>query len=78
MRIHCLIAIVLAVPVFSQIPATSKPSFEVASVKPSLSNESYMDGTAGGRFVATGIPLRMLITDAYGIRAIRSLVVQAG
>ena len=68
MKIGFMIAIVIVIPVFSQVPARPKPSFEVASVKPSLSNEGYMDGTPGGRFIAKGIPLRMLIGDAYRVR----------
>lgn len=51
----------------SQAPA-SRLSFEVASVKPSKSTgESAIDGSPN-RFVATGIPLRFLMREAYGVR----------
>jgi uncharacterized protein (TIGR03435 family) len=61
-------AFVIPIARISQLPRGTKPSFEVASVKPHLSGDSYMDGTPGGRFIASGIPLRMLITEAYNVR----------
>jgi uncharacterized protein (TIGR03435 family) len=68
----CLLNILLvALPLFSQTPAAPKLSFDVASVKPSVSRDGYMDATPGGRFIATGIPLRMLITDAYRLRGVQ-------
>src|SRR5262245_27101368 len=58
-----LAALALAVmPVSSQ----NKPSFEVASVKPSAPAGGPLTmGAAGGRFTATNVPLRLLIQLAY-------------
>src|SRR5262245_48236698 len=61
----------MAIPMFSQAPRATKPSFEVASVKRNVSGDSYMDGSAGGRFIARAIPLRMLITEAYNVRDVQ-------
>ena len=46
---------------------TTKPSFEVASVKPNRSGDlrARMEIQPGGRFTATNVSLRMLITNAY-------------
>jgi len=71
MKFRVTIILLAAFPLFSQSPATPRPAFDIASVKASLSNEGYMDATPGGRFVATGIPLRMLITDAYRLRNVQ-------
>lgn len=45
-------------------------SFEVASIKPNASNDHRVSIAMqpGGRFVATGIPLRLLIGQAYNVR----------
>lgn len=58
----------ISIPMLGQAPAETKPSFEVASVKPSVSRDAYLDGTPGGRFIATAVPLRLLITQAYRVR----------
>src|SRR5437762_10379305 len=59
---------VAATPIFSQAPAGTRPSFEVASIK---------SGTAGlreslvnqpGRFAANNVSLRMMIGFAYSLR----------
>jgi len=63
-----LIIAAIAIPILSQTLHEGKPSFDVASVKQNVSGVGYMDGTPGGRFIATGIPLRMLIVEAYGVR----------
>ena len=63
-------AAVIAIPVFSQAPGVSKPSFEVASVKHNTSGDNPVSimNQPGGRFVATGIPLKFLMTFAYRVR----------
>jgi uncharacterized protein (TIGR03435 family) len=58
----------IAIPIFSQAPAETKPAFEVTSVKPSMATDSYVSGTPGGRYVAVGVSLRLVITDAFRIR----------
>src|SRR5215831_194090 len=63
-------AIVAAViPLASQTPTQQKPSFEVASIKPNVSGDLRVSlGTqAGGRFTATNVSLKMLITNAYHV-----------
>ena len=52
----------------AQSPET-RPSFEVASIKPNKSGGSQraMGPEPGGRFGATNVPLRDLMTIAYGI-----------
>ena len=59
---------VLAIPIFSQAPVTVRPQFEVASIKihpPPLTR--ILVTNQGGRFVATGISLKMLVGRGYGI-----------
>src|SRR5215470_16461985 len=48
-------------------PQTKKPAFEVGSVKPNRSGDlrARMEIQPGGRFTATNVSLRMLITNAY-------------
>jgi uncharacterized protein (TIGR03435 family) len=55
-------------PVFAQ--SSAKPSFEVASVKPSKSDKRGMSWSAqpGGRFTATKISLAMIIRNAFGLQ----------
>ena len=56
-------------PMFSQTPSPTKPAFEVASVKASDSlQNSYITGSPGGRYVAVGVPIRMVIRDAFRLR----------
>jgi uncharacterized protein (TIGR03435 family) len=56
----------VAIPFLSQAQ-TQKPAFEVASVKPNGSGglRVRMEIQPGGRFTATNVSLRMLITNAY-------------
>lgn len=48
----------------------TRPSFEVASVKPNVTGDRRVSITTqpGGRFVATGVSLKTLIGFAYGVR----------
>jgi hypothetical protein len=70
MRVHVIICLVLGsigIPLFSQAPQDSKPSFEVASIKPNISGES--GGGAGPRgdgFFVTNLTLRSLLHYADG------------
>jgi uncharacterized protein (TIGR03435 family) len=59
----------VAIPMLSQAPSETKPAFEVASVKASDSlDNSYITGSPGGRYVAVGVPIRMVIRDAFRLR----------
>jgi bla regulator protein blaR1 len=61
---------VIALPLLSQAPAGTKPSFEVATVKtsdPGQRGSSIMN-QPGGRLVVSGMPLRALVTFAYRVR----------
>jgi uncharacterized protein (TIGR03435 family) len=69
-----IVSALIVIPIFSQTPGASRPSFEVASIKP------YADPGAGPRFFGfrgepggtriamTGVTVKMLITYAYRIR----------
>src|SRR5438876_4459691 len=58
----------IASSAFAQTPATERPSFEVASVKPNKSVEAGRGGLAQpGRFVRTANTLRQLIRTAYSL-----------
>lgn len=50
--------------------ASSQQAFEVASIKPNASgdNRIMIRMAPGGRFTATGITLKQLIAQAYGVR----------
>ncbi len=53
----------------AQSPASDGPSFEVASVKQNKSGDGFMRlGGPPGRFNATNVPFRQLITFAYQIQ----------
>src|SRR5271170_7410440 len=58
-------AVVLAGVLLAQPKA-----FDVATIKPNSSagNRNALLIQPGGRFVATGIPLKMLMTEAYNVR----------
>jgi uncharacterized protein (TIGR03435 family) len=60
----------IAFPNLSQTPGETKPSFEVASIRPNTSAEMGMSimNQPGGRFVATGMTFRFLMTFAYHVR----------
>jgi uncharacterized protein (TIGR03435 family) len=61
-------------PEQSSTAGSANPTFEVASVKPSKSNESPrgMRLQPGGRFAVSGMPLRDLIRFVYGSEAIQT------
>jgi uncharacterized protein (TIGR03435 family) len=72
-KIACLTSLaglVIAIPIFSQKPDAPRPSFEVATIKPNTSAELRIAILAqpGGRFIATGVSLRLLMGYAYGVR----------
>src|SRR5215475_4955414 len=67
----CLLAALVAVvPIFCQSPADAKPSFEVATVKPSDPEQrgAMIQNQPSERFVTKGTPLRVLITFAYRVQ----------
>ena len=55
---------------FLSIAACGAQSFEVASIKPNAANDHRVSirTQPGGRFTATGINTRLLMTEAFGIR----------
>jgi len=63
-------AFAIAAPVLAQAPGEARPSFEVASIKPNTSAQMGMSIgiQPGGRFVASGMTFRFLITFAYRVR----------
>src|SRR5579872_3687466 len=73
MRFAKLVAlgvVTVAVPVSSQTPTTAKPAFDVASIKPSApGTRQAITIQPGGRFVASGVQLRLLIAIAYHLQA---------
>jgi uncharacterized protein (TIGR03435 family) len=60
----------IAIPIFSQQADGTKPSFEVATVKPSGSSDNRISIMAepGGRFRVTNATLRMVMAVAYRVR----------
>src|SRR5689334_3670323 len=60
----------IAIPILSQQPNSPKPSFEVATVKPSASNDNRISimGEPGGRFRVTNATLKMVMGVAYRVR----------
>src|ERR1700722_10282554 len=53
---------------FAGAQSTLRPSFEVASVKPSGRDDRLMYRLQpGGRYLATGLTLKMLIANAYSV-----------
>jgi uncharacterized protein (TIGR03435 family) len=61
---------VVAIPMLSQSPGAARPSFEVASIKPSDPGQrgSSIMNQPGGRLVIRAVPLRALMTFAYRVR----------
>ena len=60
----------LFIALFFQQPAGTKPSFEVATIKPSTSGDNRIAilTQPGGRFVATNATLKMLMGTAWRVR----------
>ena len=59
---------VVAIPIFSQAPTGDRPQFEVASIKvhpPPLTQIGI--SARGGRFVATGFSVKMLVGRGYAV-----------
>jgi len=52
----------------AQTPSETKPSFEVAAIKANKRPGASVLNKAGSRFVATALPLRALIMEAYRVR----------
>jgi uncharacterized protein (TIGR03435 family) len=62
------IALAIA-PLLSQAPLATKPSFEVALIKPSAGDgRESLSIQPGGRFVANNVTLKMMIGFAYRLR----------
>jgi uncharacterized protein (TIGR03435 family) len=60
---------VVALPLFSQQAGGTKPSFEVATVKPSAAGDIRTYGPGpGGRFIATDVTLKTVMAIAYNVR----------
>jgi hypothetical protein len=70
-KVALVVAAIAIAAIFAaaQAPA-QRPSFEVASIKPSDPNQrgATIQKFVGGRFVAKGVSLRPLMTYAFGIR----------
>jgi hypothetical protein len=63
-----LAVVVIAIPMWPQTPAASKPQFEVASIKtmnPPVTQIGIQN--ANGRFVATGFSLKMLVGRGFAV-----------
>ena len=60
----------MAIPLLCQTPAAQKPSFEVASIKPSEPGQrgSRAQVQPGGRVVINNVAVRNMMTIAYGVR----------
>ncbi|HEY1756372.1 MAG TPA: TIGR03435 family protein [Bryobacteraceae bacterium] len=59
----------VAPPSFSQAPLAAKPSFEVASIKPSApGTRTQLMVPPGGRFAVNGVSLVLMIAAAYRVR----------
>ncbi len=59
----------VAPPSFSQAPPAAKPSFEVASIKPSApGTRTQLLVPPGGRFAVNGVSLVLMIAAAYRVR----------
>ena len=58
----------IATTAISQTPDETKPSFEVATIKPDTRLVPSSLNKVGDRFVAIALPLRPLIMEAYRVR----------
>jgi hypothetical protein len=75
-----IVAIIGAIPVFCQAPVGTKPSFEVATVKPAEPGQraSFFQTQPGGRLIIKNMPLRNLLVFAYNVRDFRWRAARAG
>jgi uncharacterized protein (TIGR03435 family) len=70
-RIAIVFALSIALAAHAQ---SSRPQFEVASIKPAAPNSLGQLGRApGGRLTATNVPLVLLIQNAYRVRSFQVL-----
>jgi bla regulator protein blaR1 len=60
---------VVAIPIFSQAPTGVRRQFEVASIKPTgpVVTQITIARQPGGRFIAQGFSVRMLMARAYSV-----------
>jgi uncharacterized protein (TIGR03435 family) len=68
-----LLAVLLPSGVWTQAPTATppEPKFDVASIKPNKSGEQDLNGRGfgRGRWDRTNVPVKLLILDAFGVRA---------
>ena len=68
-RLFAVVALV-SVPALSQTPAATSTSFDVASIKPGApGTRTDIKVEPGGRFIANGVPLGLLVAIAYHLQA---------
>jgi uncharacterized protein (TIGR03435 family) len=62
--------LVIVIPLLCQTPAEKRPSFEVATIKPSDPGQrgSQIGNQPGGRLVIRGVPVSGMMTFAYNVR----------
>lgn len=60
-----LALMIAAISALSQTAGPARPSFEVASIKGNSTARPHVGDEPGGRFIATGAPLTVLIGYAY-------------
>jgi len=67
----CLGIIVIVIPVLCQTPSEKRPSFEVATIKPSDPGQrgQQIMNQPGGRLVIRGMPVLGMVTFAYNVRS---------
>jgi len=60
----------LAIALAGTIAAFAQPAFEISTVKPNASNDNrvMLQIPPGGRFQATGVTLKLLMTEGYSVR----------
>jgi uncharacterized protein (TIGR03435 family) len=66
LALFTVVVVLTVIPLLSQTsPPAKKPSFEVASVKPSTDPQNPGIGVRGDRFFGSGVPLDVLMRWAY-------------
>ena len=70
LQVSVLVLISAIVSVAQDLPTASKPSFEVASVKPNNTGNrgSAWSSQPGGRFIAVNLTLAMIIRNAFDLQ----------